>query len=120
MPGLTDNKGNIKSEEKIGTQNTDEEFSLYVARELGIKIIDAERIVEAYSKAIKKKLIEDGTLHLRHIGVFYIKIRKSCTVKNVRTGQKCVVPPTKMVRFRSSASLKHGVNGVVIKKKPLL
>lgn len=120
MSKLTDNKGNIKPEEKIGTQNTDEEFSLYVSRELKVSVVDADRIVEAYSKAIKRKLIADGTLHLRHIGVFYTKVRKACTVKNVSTGQKCVVPPTKMIRFRSSASLKHGINGVVQKQKPLM
>tara|TARA_B100000029_G_scaffold504739_1_gene584131 strand:+ start:511 stop:792 length:282 start_codon:yes stop_codon:yes gene_type:complete len=71
---------------------------------------DITKCVDLIVAKLIKELSSGNRCEMRSFGIFYIKLRKSRTARNPKTGDKINVPEKKFVRFKGSKSLRKEMN----------
>lgn len=67
-----------------------------------INKIAVERVVDAFMEEIISIVAEDGRLELRNFGIFDVVLRAERPANNPKTGERMLVPPRRVVRFKAS------------------
>ena len=88
---------------------TKKDIVLKVSDETNLKEIDLKRVVQKTFDCIVEALVRGENIELRNFGVFKIKLRKSRTGRNPRTGEVVPVPPRKVVVFKAGLEMKKKV-----------
>jgi len=91
---------------------TKTEIGHKIAAEMGIKQIDAKRIVQMTLDGIIDCLLSEGRLELRRFGIFDVRVRKPRKARNPRTGVECMVPERKVVCFKAGRIMKGRVAAI--------
>lgn len=85
---------------------TKREFVARLAQEGGMDQNYAEKILTAVLDSIEDALFRDGKITFNNFGVFEVRKQPEHKARNPATGEEIIVPPTKVVRFRPSSSLR--------------
>ena len=71
---------------------------------------DLEKFFDIFINEVKFALKNDERVELRRWGVFFAKIQKSKTSRNLKTGEKVVVDEKKSISFKMSKDLFKEIN----------
>ena len=71
---------------------------------------DAERAVSAMFEALGKAMAEGEKITISGFGTFEVRDRAPRTGRNPHTGEKIIIPATKIPVFRCGKLLKSAVN----------
>ena len=82
-----------------------------VAEATNVTNADAKAAVEAVFAAMANEMKNGGTVRIAGFGSFVVRERAERTAKNPQTGEKVVVPATKLPAFKAGKELKDLVNG---------
>lgn len=88
---------------------TKKDIILKVSDETNLKQIDVKGVLQRVFDCIIEALARGEKIELRNFGVFKVKQRKSRTGRNPRTGQVVLVPPRKVVVFKSGLEMKQKI-----------
>jgi nucleoid DNA-binding protein len=88
---------------------TKKDIILKVSDETNLKQIDVKGVLQRAFDCIIEALARGEKIELRNFGVFKVKQRKSRTGRNPRTGQVVLVPPRKVVVFKSGLEMKQKI-----------
>ena len=88
---------------------TKKDIILKVSDETNLKQTDVKKIVQKTFDYMVEALVRGEKIELRNFGVFKIKVRKSRTGRNPRTGQVVPVPSRKVVVFKPGLEMKQKV-----------
>ena len=70
-----------------------------------------EDIIDVFSEALAKALLERKVVEIRSFGTFFTKkIKEKYSARNPKTGEYIYVPQKNKVRFRPSKNLKKIIN----------
>lgn len=96
---------------------TDEDLIYVFAGKMRISPDEAKNIIGLFVDSFKKCITENETVHIRKMGMFFLKLKKATKLKNFEQ-RKILLPSFSMVRFRPSESLKDSVNkGLAMKQQ---
>lgn len=70
-----------------------------------INLWDANVIVTAMFKAIRKGLIGGKRVNIMNVGVLYPSVKKEYTIKRA-DGEKMTIPASRTIRFRQSKTIR--------------
>ena len=84
---------------------TKSEFVRRMAEKSGIKKVEAERAAELFIGTLIDCLRENGCVKFSRFGKFEVKTMKEKEARNPNTGESCIVPEHKKVKFCSSEKL---------------
>jgi DNA-binding protein HU-beta len=87
------------------------DFVAKVASAAGISKAAAEKAVDAGIDAITSTLKKGGKVTFVGFGTFSVAKRKARTGRNPATGQKMMIPATKVPKFSAGKQLKDAVKG---------
>lgn len=76
------------------------EFTSELSSELGLTYELTEKIVQAFKKKIRSKLLENESVKLVGLGTFCIKVHKKRKGHDPRTLEQIHIPKTKKVKFK--------------------
>ncbi|MFI3271937.1 MAG: HU family DNA-binding protein [Pseudomonadota bacterium] len=82
----------------------------HVAEEHALSIDEASFLVNAFFDAVKDALITGDRVEIRGFGSFKTKDYAGYKGRNPKTGDAVVVPPKKLVAFRSGKELRSLIN----------
>ena len=88
---------------------TRKDISRVISEELGLPQLQTSRIVRTLLDAIVNTLAKHGRVELRNFGVFEVKWRKSRKGRNLRTGEKVIVPEKCTVTFKPGQAVEERV-----------
>lgn len=94
---------------KLVSRSTDEDLIFVLASRLRMDPKQAAEVMDKVADSIRKCIVENEALHIRKLGVFFLKKRKPAKVKNFKD-EEATVPSFYMIRFKPSVSLKDKVN----------
>ena len=80
-----------------------------VAENAGLSKKDAEQAVNATVEAITKALAEGDKVSLVGFGTFETRERPARKGRNPRTGEECLIPASRVVKFTPGKALKEAV-----------
>lgn len=86
------------------------ELIAVVAKESGLKKIEAEKAVNAVFAAIENSMKADEKVQLIGFGTFAAKVRPAREARNPKTGNIISVPESKAPVFKASKVLKDELN----------
>ena len=86
------------------------ELSAAVARGMGIRTAEAERLLSAVLDEISGALSRGESVKLARFGAFEVRRRKEHRAVNISNGQGYVMPERNDVVFRAGSELKEIVN----------
>jgi DNA-binding protein HU-beta len=81
-----------------------------VAKEAGLKKVDAEKAVAAVLNTIESELKAGNKVQLIGFGTFEAKVRPARVARNPRTGESIQVEASKAPTFKASKVLKDALN----------
>ena len=82
------------------------EFATQLARESGISVSEAERILNNMIGLLIENLKSGNAVVLTGLGKFYLAESKRTVAINPQTGQKITVTPKTKLKFKASNTLK--------------
>jgi len=88
---------------------TKKDIVLRIADETNIKQIDVKKVVQKTFDSIIESLVRGEKVELRNFGVFKIKVRRSRTGRNPRTGEVVPVPSRKVAVFKPGLEMKEKI-----------
>ena len=91
-------------------QRTKKDILEATAREAGIGISEADKIVMEFIRQINAAMIAGDSLEIRGWGRWSIKKRGRWIGRNPKSGDKILVHPKKSVRFKAGKLLNESVN----------
>jgi len=80
-----------------------------LVEELGLSKKQASEAVDAVLGCIRSTLAEGGKVALAGFGSFEVRTRKERMAMNPRTGERIMVPATKVPAFKAGKQLKDAV-----------
>ena len=80
-----------------------------IASKTGLKKVQAEAAYKAALETITESLSAGNDIRLSGIGSLHVKFAAERQSRNPKTGEPCVVPARREVRFRASEELKRSV-----------
>ena len=80
-----------------------------VWRELGLSLVESERLVEAAIQELTAALAAGEEVRIVNLGSFVLRDKGARPGRNPKTGEPAVVPARRVVSFRPSRKLKEGV-----------
>ena len=80
-----------------------------VWREVGLSLVESERLVEAAIQELTEALAAGEEVRIVNLGSFVPRAKVARPGRNPRTGEPAVVPARRVVAFRPSRNLKEGV-----------
>lgn len=81
-----------------------------VAADAGLSKADATKAVDAVFDAITASLKNGAEVRLVGFGTFSVTNRRASEGRNPRTGEKIMIPASKLPKFRAGKGLKDAVN----------
>lgn len=81
-----------------------------LAETLGMKKKDTEMVMDALIELITRELRTGNEVNLSGFGKFQIRNRIEHNGRNPQTGESLLIPASKSVGFKASATLKNAVN----------
>ena len=81
-----------------------------VWREVGLSLVESERLVEAAIQELTAALAAGEEVGILNFGSFVLRAKGARPGRNPRTGEPAVVPARRVVAFRPSRQLKEGVS----------
>ena len=75
------------------------EFANRMAEIGGIKKYEAEEYVELFIETLIDCLKKQDVIKIREFGRFELQTIKEKPARNIRTGEKCIIPEHKKVKF---------------------
>ena len=69
----------------------------------------AERALNAFLASVEESLAQDDKLTLTGFGTFMVETRKERQGRNPRTGEECLIPASRVVKFTPGKALKEAV-----------
>ena len=80
-----------------------------VAEKAGLTKKDAEKAVNALFESVQQELIAGGKVQMIGFGTFEVKERAARKGRNPRTGEECLIPASRVVKFTPGKALKEAV-----------
>ena len=80
-----------------------------VAEKTGMSKKDTEAVIAATLGTITAALHEEEKVQLMGFGSFEVKKRAARTGRNPRTGEECLIPASRVVKFTPGKALKEAV-----------
>ena len=81
-----------------------------VAEAAGLKKVEAERAVSAFTGAIEKALVDESKVTLVGFGTFSVSHRAARQGRNPRTKEVIQIPASKTVKFKVGKAIKDSLN----------
>lgn len=81
-----------------------------VAEKAGLKKVDAEKAVKAFTEVVSEELVKGGKIQLVGFGTFEVSERPERTGRNPRTKEEIKIAASKAPRFKAGKALKDAVN----------
>ena len=88
-----------------------QELISVIAESTGLSKAETRKAVQAFIDTVAQSLAKGEVITLIGFGGFFAVQRSEKTAKNVRTGEKIVIPARKAVKFRAGKSLSDTVDG---------
>ena len=85
------------------------EFAYKIAEEGGFYKKDAMKMTELFWETLLDYLEEDKKVNFYGIGHFELKTVKGREARNPKTGEPCIVPDHKKVKFYASETLTENI-----------
>jgi DNA-binding protein HU-beta len=82
-----------------------------IAKEADVTIDNADRCLDALTKAITESLTKNNNVTLIGFGTFQVKDRSAREGRNPKTGETIQIKASKVPSFKAGKSLKEAVNG---------
>lgn len=92
---------------------TKTEFVNRMAKKGGITKVEANRGVDAFIETLIDCLNDEGVVKFVGFGKFELKTMKEKSARNPRTGESCIVPEHKKVKFYAGEALAERVKELV-------
>ncbi len=70
----------------------------------------SKEFLNAFVETIEEGLIRDGVVYVKGLGRFKTKMRGIHNSRNVKTGEKIIVPEKKFIYFRPDKEFKKNIN----------
>jgi integration host factor alpha subunit len=86
------------------------EMARRIADETDLTQAKAAEVVETIFDEIKRALEQGDTVILRRFGSFHVRHKQARIGRNPKTGQETVIPPRRVVRFKSGKQFNAAVN----------
>ena len=81
-----------------------------IAKHADVTIDNADRCLDALTKAITESLTENDNVTLVGFGTFQVKDRAAREGRNPKTGETIQIKASKVPSFKASKTLKEAVN----------
>lgn len=81
-----------------------------IAELTGLRRSEAKKAVEGAMQIITQNLASGGNVYLRGFGTFAVRDAKERTARIVATGEPCIVPAHRAVKFKPCPELKNALN----------
>jgi DNA-binding protein HU-beta len=81
-----------------------------IAKESDVTINDADRCLDALTKAITQSLAKNDNVTLVGFGTFQVKDRSAREGRNPKTGEAIQIKASKVPSFKAGKTLKEAVN----------
>ena len=88
---------------------TKAELIVKVAEEAKLTRKDAEQAVNTVLNSISNALAEGDKVSIAGFGVFEVRERAAHPGRNPRTGEECLIPASRVVKFTPGKALKEAV-----------
>lgn len=98
--------------EELELRMNKRELAKIVAKESGLSVEDAKRVIDAVFKAIKDRMGEGESFSIRGFGSFSVRQREERRGRNPKTGETLLIPARKVPVFTPGKVLR----GVAKKK----
>jgi DNA-binding protein HU-beta len=85
-----------------------------VAKDAGLRRMQAVRSVKAVVAAIRETVGAGGKISLTGLGTFKVKARKARPGRNPKTGETIAIPAGRKISFKPSLSLKKLVKSSAV------
>ena len=82
-----------------------------IAKEADVTIDNADRCLDALTKAITQSLAKNDNVTLVGFGTFQVKDRSAREGRNPKTGETIQIKASKVPSFKAGKTLKDAVNG---------
>ena len=82
-----------------------------IAESTGLSKAEIQKAVQGFMDTVAQSLAKGEVITLIGFGGFSAVQRSEKTVKNLRTGEKIVIPARKVVKFRAGKFLSDAVDG---------
>jgi DNA-binding protein HU-beta len=82
-----------------------------IATKAGLKKVEAEKAVAAFTASVTETLKSGGKLSLVGFGTFSTAKRAARKGQNPQTGKKINIPAATVPKFKAGKTLKEAVNG---------
>lgn len=89
---------------------TKEQFIDRMAKNGGIKKIEADRYVNLFIDTLLECLKEEGKVKFQGFGKFEVKDTKEREGRNPKNGNTCIIPKHKAVKFKAGKRFSDEVN----------
>lgn len=89
---------------------TKEQFANRMAKNGGIKKIEADRYVNLFINTLLECLKEEGKVKFQGFGKFEVKDTKERVGRNPKNGNTCIIPKHKAVKFKAGKRFSDEVN----------
>lgn len=86
-----------------------QELINYLSEKAGVKKVEAERVLAAFTEVVESTLAKGESLTLVGFGKFEVRERAARTGRNPQTGEKLAIPATKVPAFKAGKLLKDAV-----------
>lgn len=93
-----------------GVQVNKNDLVAAVANDSGLSKADASKAIDAVFDAIVAALKTGDEVRLIGFGTFNVTERAASEGRNPRTGEKIIIPPSRMPKFRPGKQLKDAIN----------
>lgn len=90
---------------------TKKELTAVVREVKGLKVAEAEELVNLIIGTIEEKLVAKEEVSLFGFGTFKIVEKPESKARNPKTQQEIIVPPKTVIKFQSAKALKDKLNG---------
>ena len=77
-----------------------------ISEHTGLRRSEAKKAVEGAMEVITKALVSGDNVYLRGFGTFEVRTVKEKRARIVSTGEACIVPAHRTVKFKPSNELK--------------
>lgn len=107
---LTENKKEVVEESAASEEPQTTTKAMIVERiheKTGMKRQQAKKIVDEFFEIIIEQLVEGNNVKIPGLGLFVIREKNERPGRNLKTGETVMIPPRRVVAFRSSARLRE-------------
>lgn len=80
-----------------------------ISEQTGLRRSEAKKAVEGAMDIIAKALVNGSNVYLRGFGTFAVRDVKERKARIVRTGEACIAPAHRSVKFKPGTELKNAM-----------